>query len=408
MNTDNYLTIPYSLIKRSYINPDGANIEEKQKDFKRCPNISALLDEYITWFNSDANINKGQLLVSFNDSLDNRLRNKNARDVIKYEMQKHLQPAWFDGSLTFSHTYQLHKNQFDKCINKIGGLPKMKVYSQTSDNWAIKKFMEDIITNRRKSVNKMNRKVQSSDKNFTRKITISDPEGLPSQLTNSSPQIVSSPHHSFAQSHSQMRSIDVTDLNSLSTNQLSLCNNKSESHDATDKITKFNCNAVDLESFKQKCYNVEKRNLHFQQKRMIVDNLDDDMIWKKVAKSSEIKLSYALPENHLKAVRQSLIEAFICCDDTSESNDVLLKTTCNQSQDNLWLKFKELERSIYSVCNSKNLNKTAAASKSVKRGRGEFSENEELPSLNAPAVRKSGRTAIPSQKVKERNNTSKP
>lgn len=404
-NTNDNPTIPQSIIKRSYLNSDGSSCENKQKDSNRCPNVSALLDDYIQAFNSNVKLNKGQKLVPFNDSFDNKLRNKLARNFIKEEMQKHLPPNWFDGNLTFNHTYQLHQVQFDKCIQEISKLSEMAVYVQTSGNWAIKKFMEDIITNRRKTINKSNSRIPRS------KIQIATKPIL-QEHSNSSSQ--STPNQSIPfRTESVSKSPCNNKLNNINKSspvvkKLILEENKeTQTSSSDDNPMIINQFSRDFKRFKQRCYDARTQDLDLQQKKLLVEHFNNDAMWKSVEEILNTNRTNDIPKTHVKAVRESLIAHIMKSTDIPTNDLKLQGSQFGPQYDDLWLKFMELERSIFSLCtvDTSDSRDNLAASKSKKRNfQNQSVEIFNNAPLEAPSVRKSRRTALPSHKVKEQNN----
>lgn len=302
-NQTNIPTIPQSLIKRS---STGSSDERKSKDTNRCPNVSAILDDYITEFNSNSKNESGQKLIPFSNKLDNKQRNRNARIVIKNEMGKNLNLEWFDGTVPFNQTYQLHKLEFEQCISEIRKLPEMEVYNQASSDWAIKKFIEDITTNKRNTVNKSNRVQAQLPLAITAAPNIRNiPDSKP--LTDSY-VIDISEAQSTLPSTREANVIELHDAQPPSTLQAAENNRYLETHSNNyDGVNKA-CDSLTLATFKEKVYNQIQDELESERYKILENHLNNDDLWKKVAQTVNSKQQTIISKEQLQLVRQAVLE----------------------------------------------------------------------------------------------------
>lgn len=89
--------------------------------------------------------------LCFSDNLSNTQRQKLAKRITKNIMRTYLQIKWIDGSIIFNNCQIEHKDEVKDCIEKIPAIPPMSVYAQTEPSWEIRRLLEEIIGNRRKS-----------------------------------------------------------------------------------------------------------------------------------------------------------------------------------------------------------------------------------------------------------------
>lgn len=386
-------TIPLSLIRRSYNSSDGSLSEGKSKDVNRSPNVTALLDSYINNFNSNPKIESDQKLIPFTDSFDNKERNKNARNIIKNEMQKHLLPEWIDGTQTFNQTYQMHKLDFEVCVGEICKVPQMKVYTQATSNWAIKKLMEDVITNKRKNVQK-NSRVKNEPK-------FSNTEKFP---PNSSTQAHYSPQQlQIHPAHGVTTRAIPSYATSVKCNSYLDINASKPAHQlpniaSCNEYSGINRN-FSLDDFKKAVYKADM-------KQILEDYISNETFWDEVEEICNRKSGNMLTKNQLDVVRQSLVERLSFIQDSPIVNNSPSFNSNNDLGKKLWLQFKELEASLLAVCHEKPnySGEQSQNGKSKKRSLPVVTSKPDGSGSDANVVsRKSRRVVWPSQKMKEQN-----
>lgn len=155
--------IPEAIVERKYdVEVDESGKQIKQRDVNRSPNVTEVLDNFIHTHNESLPENSPQRLVWFSDSLTNRQRQKRAKNIIRAKLHKHCRPEWLDGSITFNACQMEHGGELEVCIEEINGVPLMAVYAQAERSWAVRRMMEDIFANRRRTYLKKMRSAEHS------------------------------------------------------------------------------------------------------------------------------------------------------------------------------------------------------------------------------------------------------
>lgn len=68
-----------------------------------------------------------------------------------------------NGSITFNVCQIEHGKELEECIEEINSVQVMAVYAQTERSWAIRRMMEDIFVNRRRTyLKKMKLEIEES------------------------------------------------------------------------------------------------------------------------------------------------------------------------------------------------------------------------------------------------------